>query len=140
MPAGPQRVLVSGATARHTTAERVRPASEQAVTDVIAEEAVTHSNTRAAANTTIHTVGEAVLLVLVPAGTEAAPSEEESQAVPASLVSIIDTENYRDLQENFRAYNFFPELEIRAVGVMSRAYNQGTYGRCAGMARRSLTV
>jgi hypothetical protein len=53
---------------------------------------------------------------------------------------IIDTENYRDLQENFRAYNFVSELEIRAVGVLSRPYNQGTYGRCSGMARRPLTV
>ncbi len=53
---------------------------------------------------------------------------------------IIDTENYRDLQENYRAYNFVSELEIRAVGVLSRPYNQGTNGRCAGMARRPLTV
>jgi hypothetical protein len=30
--------------------------------------------------------------------------------------SVIDTENYRDLQENYRAYNFVSELEIRAVG------------------------
>ncbi len=53
---------------------------------------------------------------------------------------IIDTESFRDLQENFRAYNFVSELEFRAVGVLSRSYNQGTYGRCAGMARRPLTV
>jgi hypothetical protein len=53
---------------------------------------------------------------------------------------IIDTESYLDLQESYRAYNFVSELEIRAVGVLSRPYNQGTYGRCAGMARRPLTV
>jgi hypothetical protein len=53
---------------------------------------------------------------------------------------IIDTESYQDLQENYRAYNFVSELEIRTVWVLSRPYNQGTYGRCAGMARRPLTV
>ncbi len=53
---------------------------------------------------------------------------------------IIDTESYRDLQESYRAYNFVSELEIRAVGVLSWPYNQGTYGRCAGMARRPLTL
>ncbi len=56
------------------------------------------------------------------------------------LTAIIDTESYRDLQESYRAYNFFSELEIRMVRVLSRPYNQGTYGRCAGMARRPLTV
>jgi hypothetical protein len=69
----------------HTTAELVSPASEQAVTDPRSEEAAIYNTTWAAANTTIHTVGEAVLLV--PEAREAAPSEEESQAVPASLVS-----------------------------------------------------
>jgi hypothetical protein len=53
---------------------------------------------------------------------------------------IIDTENYRDLQQNYGAYNFITELEIRMVRVLSRPYNQGTYGRCDGMARRPLTM
>ena len=55
-------------------------------------------------------------------------------------VRITDTESYRDLQESYGAYNFVTELEIRTVRVLSRPYNQGTYGRCAGMARRLLTV
>ncbi len=53
---------------------------------------------------------------------------------------ITDTECYRDLQESYRAYNFVTKLEIRTVRVLSRPYNQETYGRCAGMARRPLTV
>jgi hypothetical protein len=64
-------------------------------------------------------------------------------AVHPPLHTVIDTESYRDLQEteeSYRAYNFVSQLEIRAVGVLSRPYNQGTYGRCAGMARRPLTV
>ncbi len=56
------------------------------------------------------------------------------------LAHITDTENYRDLQENYGAYNFITELEIRSVRVLSRPYNQGTYGRCDGVARRPLTV
>jgi hypothetical protein len=55
-------------------------------------------------------------------------------------VSVTDTESYRDLQESYGAYNFVTELEIRTVRVLSRPYNQGTYVRCAGMARRPLTV
>ncbi len=47
---------------------------------------------------------------------------------------ITDTESYRDLQESYGAYNIVTELEIRTVRVLSRPYNQGTYGRCAGMA------
>ncbi len=42
-----------------------------------------------------------------------------------------DTEKYRDLQQKYRAYNFITELEIRTVRVLSRPYNQGTYGHCA---------
>ncbi len=73
--------------AQHTTAERASQASEQVVKEMRAEEAVTyHSDTRAAANTTIHAVGGPVLLVT--AATEATPREEKSPAVPASLVSI----------------------------------------------------
>ncbi len=53
---------------------------------------------------------------------------------------ITDTESYRDLQQSYRAYNFVTELEIRTVQVLSRPYNQGTYGCCAGMARRPLTA
>ncbi len=53
---------------------------------------------------------------------------------------ITDTESYRDLQQSYLAYNFVTEFEIRTVRVLSRPYNQGTYGRCAGMARRPLTV
>ncbi len=59
---------------------------------------------------------------------------------PAGPSTITDTEKYRDLQQKYRAYNFITELEIRTVRVLSRPYNQGTYGRCAGMARRPLTV
>jgi hypothetical protein len=44
-PAGPQRVLISSATARHTTAERVSPTSEQAVANPIAEEAAIYNTT-----------------------------------------------------------------------------------------------
>jgi hypothetical protein len=40
----------------------------------------------------------------------------------------------------YRAYNFVTELEIRTIRDLSRPYNQGRYGRCAGMARRPLTV
>ncbi len=61
------------------------PASEQAATELIAEEAVTYCKTRAAAITTVHSVGEAALLV--SAATGAAPSMEKSHAVPASIVS-----------------------------------------------------
>ena len=43
-----QQVLVSGTTARHTTADRTSLASEQAVTKLIAEKAVTYNNTGAA--------------------------------------------------------------------------------------------
>ncbi len=56
------------------------------------------------------------------------------------VAHIIDTESYRDLQESYGAYDFVSELEIRTVQVLSRPYNQGTYCRCAGMARRPLTV
>jgi hypothetical protein len=52
---------------------------------------------------------------------------------PPSIKHVIDTENYRDLQQNYGAYNFITELEIRTV-------RQGTYSRCNGMARRPLTV
>ena len=76
-PTGLQQVLVSGTTARHTIAERTSLTSEQAVTKVIAEEAVAYNNTRTAANNTGHVVGEVMLLV--PAATEAALNEEESQ-------------------------------------------------------------
>ncbi len=57
-----------------------------------------------------------------------------------TVQEVINTENYRDLQQNYGAYNFITELEIRTVRVLSRPYNQGTYGRCDGMARRPLTV
>jgi hypothetical protein len=53
---------------------------------------------------------------------------------------ITDTESYRDLQQSYRAYKKVTELEIRTVRVVYRPYNQGTYGRSAGMARRPLTV
>jgi hypothetical protein len=53
---------------------------------------------------------------------------------------VTDTESYRALQQTYEAYNKFTELEIRTVRVVSRPYNQGTYGSCAGMARRPLTV
>ncbi len=53
---------------------------------------------------------------------------------------IIDTESYRDLQKKLPSIQLVSKLEIRAVGVLSRPYNEGTYGRCAGMARRPLTV
>ncbi len=53
---------------------------------------------------------------------------------------MIDTEIYLDLQESYWAYNFVTELEIQAVRVLSRPYNQGTYGSCACMARRPVTV
>jgi hypothetical protein len=115
-PAGPQRVLVSSTTARHTMAERASPASEQAVTELIAEEAVTYSHTRAAANTTIHAVREAVLLV--PAATEAAPSEEESQAVPVSRVSIAAGSNAAAVDSKGRAMvNAVTDVEGAAVNI-----------------------
>ncbi len=68
-----------------------------AVLELIAEETVTYSNIGAAANPTIHALrlGEAVLLV--PAATEAAPGEEESQAVPASLVSMLLFHSFQSL-------------------------------------------
>jgi hypothetical protein len=53
---------------------------------------------------------------------------------------IADSESYRDLQESYQVYNFVTKLEIRTVRVLSRPYHQETYGRCAGMARRPLTV
>jgi hypothetical protein len=53
---------------------------------------------------------------------------------------VTDTESYRDLQQSYQAYNFVSELEIRTLWVLSRPYHQGTYGRCAGMAQRPLTV
>ena len=56
------------------------------MTKLIAEEAVAYNNTRAAANTIIHAVGEVMLLV--PAATEAALNEEESLAAPTSPVPI----------------------------------------------------
>ncbi|MEY4915701.1 MAG: hypothetical protein RJA02_1970, partial [Armatimonadota bacterium] len=40
----------------------------------------------------------------------------------------------------YRMYKKNTELEIRSVRVLSRPYNQGTYGRFAGLARRPLTV
>jgi hypothetical protein len=57
-----------------------------------------------------------------------------------TLSQVTDTESYRDLQQSYLAYNFVTKLEIRTVKVLSRPYNQGTYGRCAGMTRRPLTV
>ncbi len=45
------------------------------------------------------------------------------------IPEVTDTESYRDLQESYGAYNFVTELEIRTVRVLSRPYNQGTYGR-----------
>ncbi len=42
-------------------------------------------------------------------------------STPTAAAPIIDTESYLDLQESYRAYNFVSELEIRAVGVLSRA-------------------
>jgi hypothetical protein len=53
---------------------------------------------------------------------------------------VTGAESYQDLQQTYGAYNKFTELEIRTVRVVSRSYNQGTYGRGAGMARRPLTV
>ncbi len=55
-------------------------------------------------------------------------------------LNVRDTESYRSFQESYRTYNFVSEIEIRTVRVLSRPYNEGTYGRCAGMARRPLTV
>jgi hypothetical protein len=66
--------------------------------------------------------------------------------VPARLPAstpinlIADTESYPDLQQSYGAYNVLTELEIRTVQVLSRPYNQGTYCRCAGLARMPLTV
>ena len=71
--------------------ERTSLASEQAVTKLIAKEAVAYNNTRAAANTTIHTVRETMLLV--PAATKAALHEEELPAVPASSEPITTGSN-----------------------------------------------
>ncbi len=67
-------------------------------------------------------------------------ASQENERPAQWMVVIIDTESYLDLQQSYRAYNFVSEFEIRAVRVLSRPYNQGTYGRCAGMARRPLTV
>ena len=83
-PTGLQPVPVSGTTARHTTAERTSLASEQAVTKLIAEEAMAYNDTRAAANTIMHAVGEVMLLVT--AATEATLTKEESQVAPTSPV------------------------------------------------------
>jgi hypothetical protein len=60
--------------------------------------------------------------------------------VHTSMYLIKDTESFLDLQQSYRAYNFVSELEFRTVPVLSRPYKQGMYGRCAGMARRPLTV
>ncbi len=56
------------------------------------------------------------------------------------VLTVTDTESYRDFQESYQAYNFVSELEIRTVRVLSRPYNEGTYCRFAGMARWPLTV
>ncbi len=56
---------------------------------------------------------------------------ELKQVLKKSIEVVTDTESYLDLQESYREYNFVTELEIRTVRVLSRPYNQGTYGRCA---------
>jgi hypothetical protein len=43
--------------------------------------------------------------------------------------TVIDTESYRGLQQSYGAYSFDTELETRTIRVLSRPYNQGTYGR-----------
>jgi hypothetical protein len=53
---------------------------------------------------------------------------------------VTDKESYLDLQQSYQAYNKVTKLEIHTVLVLSRPYNQGTYGRGAGMALRPLTV
>ncbi len=61
-----------------------------------------------------------------------------------SVSVITDTESPRNLQQSYPAYNFVTELEIHTVRdrrVLFRPYYQGTYYvRCAGTARRPLTV
>jgi hypothetical protein len=53
------------------------------------------------------------------------------------MFTVTDTESYQDLQQSYGAYNFLTKLEIRMLRVLSRPYNQGTYGRGAGMAEQS---
>ncbi len=57
-----------------------------------------------------------------------------------SVYQVTDTESYLYLQQSYWPYNLLTELKISMFWVLSRPYNQGTYGSCTGMTLRPLTV
>ncbi len=66
--------------------------------------------------------------------------EDDMESLECRLAPVSDTESYLDLQQCYQAYKKVIKLEIHTVLVLLRPYNQGTYGRSSGMARRPLTV